>query len=108
MPNTQHSLWPYTVSQNASKLVKILCFVSYLNSPHSVLLNVIKHGLEFLTHYLKSTHCISHVLMLFTLFLVNLDDGKKKWFLEFYKRMCNCGNPNKNNRVGSVTLALQV
>ena len=49
-----------------------------------------------------------NVLMLFILFLVNLDDSKKKWFLEFYKRMCNCGNPNKNNRVGSVTLALQV
>ncbi|CAH3168182.1 unnamed protein product [Porites evermanni] len=38
---------------------------------------------------------------------VNLDDTKKKWFLEFYKRMCFCGNPNKNNRVGSVTLALK-
>ncbi|KAL9957888.1 hypothetical protein ACROYT_G034843 [Oculina patagonica] len=38
---------------------------------------------------------------------VNLDESKKKWFLEFYKRMCYCGNPNKNNRVGSVTLALQ-
>ncbi|XP_020626125.1 serine/threonine-protein phosphatase 4 regulatory subunit 4-like isoform X2 [Orbicella faveolata] len=38
---------------------------------------------------------------------VNLDDSKKRWFLEFYKRMCYCGNPNKNNRVGSVTLALQ-
>lgn len=38
---------------------------------------------------------------------VNLDDNKKKWFLDFYKRMSFCGNPNKNNRVGSVTLALQ-
>lgn len=38
---------------------------------------------------------------------VNLDDTKKRWFLEFYKRMSICGNPNKNNRVGSVTLALQ-
>ena len=42
------------------------------------------------------------------LITVNLDDTKKKWFLEFYKRMCFCGNPNKNNRVGSVTLALKV
>ena len=42
------------------------------------------------------------------LITVNLDDNKKKWFLEFYKRMCFCGNPNKNNRVGSVTLALKV
>lgn len=40
--------------------------------------------------------------------LVNLDEGKKRWFLEFYKRMSVCGNPNRNNRVGSVTLALQV
>ena len=39
---------------------------------------------------------------------VNLDEGKKRWFLEFYKRMSVCGNPNRNNRVGSVTLALQV
>lgn len=38
---------------------------------------------------------------------VNLDEGKKRWFLEFYKRMSVCGNPNRNNRVGSVTLALQ-
>ncbi|KAK2560497.1 Serine/threonine-protein phosphatase 4 regulatory subunit 4 [Acropora cervicornis] len=38
---------------------------------------------------------------------INLDEGKKRWFLEFYKRMSVCGNPNRNNRVGSVTLALQ-
>lgn len=37
---------------------------------------------------------------------INLSETKRKWFLEFYKKMCYCGNPNKNNRVGSVTLAL--
>lgn len=58
--------------------------------------------------------CSDSLLMLAKLFgklsyglSVNLDDTKKKWFLEFYKRMCFCGNPNKNNRVGSVTLALK-
>lgn len=56
----------------------------------------------------QNTQFTSHVLILCILTLVNLDDSKKKWFLEFYKRMCHCGNPNKNNRVGSVTLALQV
>lgn len=105
MSNTQDSVWPhFKMPQSLLKycgwcpVLTLLCVFG----------NVINHSLSCLIYHLKATHFISHVLMLCILFLVNLDDGKKKWFLEFYKRMCNCGNPNKNNRVGSVTLALQV
>ncbi|XP_031572659.1 serine/threonine-protein phosphatase 4 regulatory subunit 4-like [Actinia tenebrosa] len=38
---------------------------------------------------------------------VNFDENQRKWFLDYYRRLCGCGNPNKNNKVGSVTLALQ-
>jgi len=41
-------------------------------------------------------------------FPVNFDESQKKWFLDYYRKLCTCGNPNKDNRVGSVTLALQV
>ncbi|XP_032233153.2 serine/threonine-protein phosphatase 4 regulatory subunit 4 isoform X2 [Nematostella vectensis] len=38
---------------------------------------------------------------------VNFDEVQKKWFLDYYRRISKCGSPNKNNRVGSLSLALQ-
>ena len=51
---------------------------------------------------------LNFIFMWVTVFAVNLNESQKKWFLDFYRKMSHSGDPNKNSRVGTVTLALQV
>ncbi|KXJ20795.1 Serine/threonine-protein phosphatase 4 regulatory subunit 4 [Exaiptasia diaphana] len=63
--------------------------------------NCSKYGKESICKVAKLFGKLCHGLS------VNFDESQKKWFLDYYRKLSVCGNPNIENRVGCVTLALQ-